>query len=99
MTNLLRKSIDAINSQGTIEIRFIDLGDKAKIEFEDSGKGISEEHKAKIFEPLFTTKQRGTGLGLTSVKTIIERHDGSITFSNNPTVFSIILPKNQREKE
>ncbi len=98
-TNLLRNSIDAINSQGTVEIRFIDLGDKAKIEFEDSGKGISEEHKAKIFEPLFTTKQRGTGLGLTSVKTIIERHDGSITFSNNPTVFSIILPKNLREKE
>lgn len=98
-TNLLRNSIDAINSQGAIEIRFIDLGDRAKIEFEDSGKGISEEHKAKIFEPLFTTKQRGTGLGLTSVKTIIERHDGSITFSNNPTVFSIILPKNLREKE
>lgn len=98
-TNLLRNSIDAIDSHGTIEIRFIDLEDMVKIEFEDSGKGIAEEHKAKIFEPLFTTKQRGTGLGLTSVKTIVEQHGGSITFSNNPTIFSIILPKSQREKQ
>ncbi|WP_052347791.1 sensor histidine kinase [Candidatus Nitrosotenuis chungbukensis] len=97
--NLLRNSIDAINAQGTIKVRFIDLGDKVRIEFEDSGKGVSEEHKTRIFEPLFTTKQKGTGLGLTSVKTIIEQHGGSITFSNNPTVFSIILPKNQHEKQ
>ncbi|QLH09401.1 sensor histidine kinase [Candidatus Nitrosotenuis sp. DW1] len=97
--NLLRNSIDAINGRGTIKVRFIDLGDKVRIEFEDSGRGVSEEHKTRIFEPLFTTKQKGTGLGLTSVKTIIEQHDGSITFSNNPTVFSIILPKNQYEKQ
>lgn len=93
--NMIRNAIDAVGPKGRIAIRFIDLEDSIKIEIEDSGPGIRPEHQDKVFEPLFTTKQRGTGLGLASVKNIVEQHRGTITFSNNPTVFSIVLPKNQ----
>ena len=56
-------------------------------------KGISEDNLEKVFEPLFTTKQRGTGLGLASCKNIIEQHQGEISVKNNPTTFTITLPK------
>ena len=59
----------------------------------DSGPGIPEDALLKIFEPLFTTKQQGTGLGLSSCNTIIENHGGTITVSNNPTTFAISLPQ------
>jgi signal transduction histidine kinase len=68
------------------------------MEVEDSGSGIPLEYKENIFEPLFTTKQKGTGLGLSSVKNIVEEHGGKITFSNNPTIFAIELPKKQPHK-
>lgn len=64
----------------------------AIIQFIDSGEGISEENVNKIFEPLFT-KQKGTGLGLASCKNIVEQHQGEINVTNNPTTFTIILPK------
>ncbi|MGC1709561.1 MAG: ATP-binding protein [Nitrosotalea sp.] len=65
-----------------------------QVEFEDSGDGISKENISKIFEPLFTTKQNGTGLGLSSVRAIIESHGGSISIKSPPTVFTILLPQN-----
>jgi signal transduction histidine kinase len=46
-----------------------------------------------IFEPLFTTKESGTGLGLASCKNIIGRHSGTISVKNNPTRFTVLLPK------
>ncbi|MBL7015858.1 MAG: HAMP domain-containing histidine kinase, partial [Nitrosopumilus sp.] len=63
------------------------------IKFIDSGKGIPDADLSKVFEPLFTTKQKGTGLGLASCKNIVEQHQGEISVTNNPTTFTIILPK------
>ncbi|MDF2424714.1 MAG: HAMP domain-containing histidine kinase [Nitrosopumilus sp.] len=78
---------------GKIEIKISDAGDLAEIRFIDSGDGISDVDMDKIFEPLFTTKQKGTGLGLASCKNIVEQHHGEISVKNNPTTFTIRLPK------
>jgi signal transduction histidine kinase len=91
--NLLNNSIHAINDDGEITIRFNDLENEVEIEVEDSGDGMSDEIISKVFEPLFTTKKKGTGLGLASCKSIVEQHGGSISVRNNPTIFTIKLPK------
>jgi two-component system sensor histidine kinase HydH len=92
--NLLINSAQAMDNNGTINVRILDNGANAIIAFEDSGPGIPQEVLSKIFEPLFTTKQTGTGLGLSICKKIIEQHGGNITAKNNPTTFIIRLPKN-----
>jgi signal transduction histidine kinase len=92
--NLLSNSIQAIPNGGRIKINILKKSDKVIIDFIDSGKRIPDEVIGKIFEPLFTTKQRGTGLGLASCKNIVEQHQGQISVKNNPTTFTVILPKN-----
>ena len=82
---------------GTIEIKIKSDSDNVVIDFIDSGIGIPNEFLDKIFEPLFTTKQKGTGLGLASCKNIIEQHYGKISVHNNPTTFTIRLPKIPRD--
>ncbi|HXV65918.1 MAG TPA: ATP-binding protein [Nitrosopumilaceae archaeon] len=91
--NLLTNAVQAINESGDITIRVNDLENDVIIEVEDSGSGVPDDIISKIFEPLFTTKTRGTGLGLASCKSIIEQHGGSITVKNNPSIFTIKLPK------
>jgi signal transduction histidine kinase len=91
--NLLRNAAEAIENKGTITIRVDELENEVIIEIEDSGPGVPDELLDKIFEPLFTTKQRGTGLGLASCKSIIEQHGGIISVKNRPSVFTIKLPK------
>ena len=94
LSNLIMNSIQAMNNEGTVQIRFTDFEYHILVEVEDSGPGMSEETLRKIFDPLFTTKSRGTGLGLATVKNMIEEHHGEINVSLNPTVFSFSLPKN-----
>ncbi|MDC4231310.1 MAG: HAMP domain-containing histidine kinase [Nitrosopumilus sp.] len=92
--NLLTNALDAIDKNGTIEIKFKDTKNYLEIYFQDSGPGIEQENMSKVFEPLFTSKQHGTGLGLASCKNILKEHNGTITFSNNPTTFLLKIPKN-----
>ena len=91
--NLIVNSIQAMHDGGKIEIKISDKDNVAILEFIDSGDGIPDENLSKVFEPLFTTKQKGTGLGLASCKNIVEQHQGEISVTNNPTIFTIILPK------
>lgn len=91
--NLLLNSIQAMESQGKITIRFYSSQDRIVIEFIDSGPGIPPQNISRIFDPLFTTKQHGTGLGLATCKNIIEGHGGKIHVKNSPTTFTIILPR------
>jgi len=91
--NLIINSIQAMNKGGNIEIKISEQDNLAILKFVDSGEGISDENISKIFEPLFTTKQKGTGLGLASCKNIVEQHQGTISVTNNPTTFTIVLPK------
>ena len=95
--NLIVNAIQAIGKEeGTITIRVKDEGDFNLIEFEDTGNGMPEKILLKIFDPLITTKEKGTGLGLSSCKNIIEQHGGTISAKNNPTTFTIKLPKNPK---
>lgn len=91
--NLINNAIEAMNETGIITINASETKNSIIIEVEDSGPGIADTDQDKIFKPLFTTKPTGTGLGLPSCKNIIERHGGTITVKNNPTTFTIELPK------
>ena len=92
-TNILRNAVQAIgNKDGTININVSQQPGFAIIEFADSGQGIAEGDLPRIFDPLFTTKQEGTGLGLSSCKNIVEQHGGKIEVLLNPTRFQIYLP-------
>lgn len=92
-SNLISNSIQSLGETGEIKIRFEENSNQVMIQVIDSGPGIAEDKFDKIFEPLFTTKQIGTGLGLASCKTIIENHGGTISVKNNPTTFTITLPR------
>lgn len=91
--NLFTNSIEAMENAGKITVRSKETNKDVIIEIEDSGKGIPPEILPRIFDPLFTTKKSGTGLGLPYCKNIIEEHGGTISANTNPTVFTITLPK------
>lgn len=92
--NLLLNAVEEIGeNEGKIDVRARNEGNNLVVEIEDTGEGIPKQNIEKIFEPLFTTKYTGTGLGLSSVRTIIESHGGSISVKSPPTVFRIVLPQ------
>ncbi|MCH7966530.1 MAG: PAS domain S-box protein [Thaumarchaeota archaeon] len=92
-SNLIMNALQAIKDKGTITIRISSMSnDMIKIEMEDDGIPIPENDVGKIFDPLFTTKQMGTGLGLASCKNIVEQHHGTISVKSNPVIFKIIFP-------
>jgi signal transduction histidine kinase len=96
--NLLKNALDAMKGQGKIMCTLTDDANHLIIDIQDSGAGIIQPHLKKIFNPGFTTKKRGWGLGLTLSKRIIEQyHKGKIfilsTEVNVGTTFRILLPK------
>jgi two-component system sensor histidine kinase PilS (NtrC family) len=95
--NLLRNAAEALGTQGEIRVTCGPAtGGGAVILFEDSGAGIAPWDLPKIFTPFFTTKERGTGLGLATVHRIVETHGGQVSVHSDPgrgTRFSIILPE------
>ncbi|MGI0077901.1 MAG: ATP-binding protein [Nitrosopumilaceae archaeon] len=93
-SNLVENSIEAMKNNGVINIFAREGTDFIMIDLKDSGPGFPPESLKKVFSSFFTTKSGGNGLGLKVVKTIIETHGGTISVRNNPTTFSIKLPKN-----
>lgn len=92
-TNILKNAAQAIGDrEGTIQVDISQQSGFTVIEFADSGPGITEKDLPRIFDPLFTTKQEGTGLGLSSCKNIVEQHGGKIEILLNPTRFQVYLP-------
>ncbi len=85
MINLIDNSIASIEAEGEISILFFfdPILQKMRIEVADTGKGISDDNKIRLFEPNFSTKKSGMGLGLTIVNTIISDHKGLISVQNN----------------
>ena len=96
-TNLLNNSIQAIGERtpGKIDITLTNENARYKIRIEDNGTGIMPEQASKIFQPNFTTKSGGMGLGLAIVRSIILSAGGEIDFESHPgvkTIFYIYLP-------
>ncbi len=92
MSNMINNAVHALDGQGEIDVTVSANSKFVIIQVRDSGPGIPKENLEKIFEPMFTTKKTGTGLGLVICKSIIEQHGGSISVSNKPTTFTIKLP-------
>ena len=92
LSNILNNAVQAIDGQGEIDVETETDSKFLTIKIKDSGPGISEENLDKIFEPMFTTKTTGTGLGLVICKSIVEQHGGTISVTNKPTTFTITLP-------
>ena len=96
-TNLIDNAIDAVDSQGTLEIATVNKSDRIVVKIIDSGMGIPLEIQSRIYEPFFTTKSvgKGSGLGLDVVRRIVEnRHRGAISLESEPgkTCFIVCLP-------
>lgn len=94
--NLFINAVQAMeNTGGSLNVKISPADGFVKIEIADTGKGISEEHLSKIFEPYFSTKETGTGLGLAIVKKIVDVHNGTIDVeskSGEGTEFTVKLP-------
>ena len=82
--NILINAMQAMPEGGKIHVAIQSADNTVKIFFEDEGEGIPEDLMEKIWDPFFTTKAKGTGLGLGIVKNIIESHSGSVQISERP---------------
>ena len=96
--NLLKNALDAMNGKGTISVKINTEAASVTVDVQDTGKGISKVNVGKVFNPGFTTKQRGWGLGLSLSKRIIDQyHKGSLFVRHSElgkgTCFRIVLNK------
>ena len=96
--NLLKNALDAMEGKGSITVHLQNQNGETWIDVTDTGKGISRQNIAKVFNPGFTTKKRGWGLGLSLSKRIIEQfHKGRLFVKQSEpgkgTTFRIVLPK------
>jgi two-component system sensor histidine kinase AtoS len=101
--NLLLNAADAMQDGGTVGIktRYDALAHSVHIEISDTGRGIDVAVIDRLFQPFFTTKAKGTGLGLPISKRLIEEHGGKISIEQNPeggATFKIVLPVTQAER-
>jgi signal transduction histidine kinase len=93
--NLLYNAVQAMPDGGDIKLSAC-AGNNLKIEVSDSGPGIENKVRERIFTPFFTTKEGGTGLGLATVKKIVDAHRGKIDVISEPgegTCFKLVFPR------
>jgi PAS domain S-box-containing protein len=100
LINLIMNAVHAMPEGGTLRIGMAPANEMVRLTVADTGHGIPPEVMANIFNPFFTTKEfgKGTGLGLTVVKGILEEHGASIAATSEPgkgTTFTIMLPKSR----
>jgi signal transduction histidine kinase len=101
LLNIVKNAIAAMPQGGTLRIESRRKGNTLQMRVSDTGVGIPEENLDKIFEPYFTTREFGSGLGLTLVYKIVKEHLGEIAVSSKPgegTTISLSFPIPQKEK-
>jgi signal transduction histidine kinase len=99
LVNLVKNAEEAMKGKGgALRVRVKGTETDAVVEVEDSGPGIPPEHRARIFEPYFTTKDGGTGLGLAIAARILQEHGGKLDVGGEPgqgARFSVVLPRTE----
>ncbi len=93
--NLVLNALDATDREGRIELSVNRRDDRVEVGVRDSGSGIAPEHAARLFQPYFTTKKLGTGLGLFVTRQLVVEHDGEVSFESSVgegTTFRVVLP-------
>jgi signal transduction histidine kinase len=93
--NVIKNSFEAMNSRGILRIRTDRDDTHVKISFTDTGGGLSAEHLGRVFEPYFTTKASGSGLGLLIVRRIVREHGGELAIESSEgkgLILTIRLP-------
>jgi two-component system sensor histidine kinase FlrB len=96
LLNLVQNAVDAMPQGGTVTLEGQGTATQVRLCVQDTGGGIPAEHLEKIFEPLYTTKPGGTGLGLYIVQEIVRAHEGQITVESvvgQGTTFILTLPR------
>lgn len=96
MENLIINAIQAMDKGGTLTLTTREVYDLISITVSDTGTGIAEEAISRIFEPLFTTKSKGTGFGLAVSRRLVEAHGGSIVLKETSpagSTFEVTLPR------
>jgi signal transduction histidine kinase len=94
--NLLLNAAQAMRGEGKIRVSISSTNGACRITIADAGPGISPEAREKLFRPFFTTKARGTGLGLVTAKRLVEAHGGTIRIDSPPeggTMVTVDLPQ------
>ncbi|MDX2494576.1 MAG: cache domain-containing protein [Desulfuromusa sp.] len=106
VSNLVINAKQAMPGGGSVMISAVNIktaaGKQVQISVQDQGVGVAPQHLDKIFDPYFSTKQQGSGLGLASCYSIISKHNGTIVATselNRGTTFTIILPAVEEQKE
>jgi signal transduction histidine kinase len=94
--NLFRNAVQAMDGEGDLTVRAYSRDGRVVVEVQDTGPGIPEEVREKMFTPFYTTKPMGTGLGLSLVKSLVEDHKGDISVESEPgegATFRVSLPQ------
>jgi signal transduction histidine kinase len=100
VVNLLRNAAEAMPQGGEILVSTARDGDDVLVRVIDTGAGIPPDVQPRIFDPYFSTKKTGTGLGLPTVRRVVEEHGGTLTFTSEPgkgTQFTLRLPARAAE--
>ncbi len=98
--NILKNSVEALGTHPApdgrqIRVRTRVTGDACRIEIADNGPGIPEQHQDRVLDPYFTTKTKGTGLGLAVVRNVVSEHDGEVLIESSKagTTVTVLLPR------
>ncbi len=94
--NIIINAVEASDDYGSLSLKLVETADGYNLSISDTGCGISEENLCRLFEPYFTAKKNGLGLGLAATMNILQSHNAAIDVSSTPkkgTTFFIKIPK------